>query len=67
MPDYKRDHPVFEKVHRSIWVGMISTGLEDVHMGYEEGKACSVLIEMQMVGLQFLSQLNFQIINKIEI
>jgi len=39
----------------------------DVHMGYEEDRPAVFCRNANRLGLQFQNQLNYQIINKIEI
>ena len=64
LPDYKRITPFLKKYVEAMgWDDL--NWLEDVHMGYEEGRP-QCFVETQMVGLQFQNLLNFLTINKIE-
>ena len=65
LPDYKKITPFLKKYVEAMgWDDL--NWLEDVHMGYEEGRP-AVFVEMQMVGLLFQKKLNYLTINKIEI
>ena len=64
LPDYKKITPFLKKYIEAMgWDDL--NWLEDVHMGYEEGRP-AVFCRMQMVGLLFQNQLNCQTTNKIE-
>ena len=62
LPDYKKITPFLKKYVEAMgWDDL--NWLEDVHMGYEEGRQL-YFAEMQMVGLQSHHQSNYQITNK---
>ena len=62
LPDYKKMTPFLKKYVEAMgWDDL--NWLEDVHMGYEEGRP-AVFCRMQMVGLQSHHQSNYQITNK---
>ncbi len=63
LPDYTKITPFLKKYIDAMgWDDL--NWLEDVHMGYEEVVDQLYFAEMLTVGLQFLIQLNFQIINR---
>ena len=65
LPDYKKMTPFLKKYVEAMgWDDL--NWLEDVHMGYEEGRP-AVFCRNAMVGLQFHHQLSCQITNKTEI